>query len=78
MNAIALFVLSTLGTLLLLWVKLAGADGKPRSLYGDDLPDGLRPLRRRESARFLFALTFCAVWIAVGGLLYRKSIFIKV
>ena len=45
-NAIALFVLSTLATLLMLWVKVTGDDGKKRSLVRGDLPDRLRPFRR--------------------------------
>jgi predicted acyltransferase len=77
-NAIALFVLATLSTLLLIAIKLPAGDGKRRSLYGsiyravfDHFPDP-------RIGSLLFALAFLSVWIALGGVLYRKRIFVKV
>jgi predicted acyltransferase len=78
MNAIALFVASTLATLLLLWIKLEGDDGKRRSLYGTIYRTVFNRFSDQRIGSLLFALAFCAVWIAIGGLLYRKKIFIKV
>ncbi|HSP93656.1 MAG TPA: heparan-alpha-glucosaminide N-acetyltransferase domain-containing protein [Thermoanaerobaculia bacterium] len=78
MNAIALFVAATLATLLLLWIKLTGEDGKRRSLYGTIYRTVFDHFADQRVGSLLFALTFCAFWIAVGGLLYRKKIFIKV
>jgi len=78
MNAIALFVASTLGTLLLLWIKLEGADGKKRSLYGTIYRTVFGHFADQRVGSLLFALAYLAVWIAIGGILYRKRIFIKV
>ena len=78
MNAIALFVGATLATLLLLWIKLTGEDGKRRSLYGTIYRTVFDHFADPRVGSLLFALTFCAFWIAIGGLLYRKRIFIKV
>ena len=78
MNAIALFVLSTLGTLLLLWIKLEGPDGKKRSLYGTIYRAVFNHFADQRIGSLLFALAYLAAWTAVGGLLYRKRIFIKV
>ena len=77
-NAIALFVGATLATLLLLWIKLTGEDGKRRSLYGTIYRAIFDHFADQRIGSLLFALVFCAFWIAVGGLLYRKKIFIKV
>ena len=78
MNAIALFVASTLGTLLLLWVKITGDDGKRRSLYGTIYRAVFNHFADQRIGSLLFALAYLAVWMAIGGLLYRKRIFIKV
>jgi len=78
MNAIALFVLSTLATLLLLWIKVTGADGKRRSLYGTIYRAVFDHFADQRVGSLLFALAYLAVWILVGGVLYRKRIFIKV
>jgi predicted acyltransferase len=77
-NAIALFVGATLATLLLLWIKLTCEDGKRRSLYGTIYRAIFDHFADQRIGSLLFALVFCAFWIAVGGLLYRKRIFIKV
>ncbi len=78
MNAIALFVAATLATLLLLWIKLTGDDGKRRSLYSTIYRTVFDHFADLRIGSLLFALSFCAVWITIGGILYRKRIFIKV
>jgi predicted acyltransferase len=77
-NAIALFVLSTLGALLLLWIKLTGDDGKRRSLYGTIYRTVFNHFADQRIGSLLFALCYLAVWTAIFGVLYRKRIFIKV
>jgi predicted acyltransferase len=77
-NAIALFVGATLATLLLLAVKLTGDDGNRRSLYGTIYRTVYDHFADPRVGSLLFALTFLAFWIAVGGLLYRKRVFVKV
>jgi predicted acyltransferase len=77
-NAIALFVLSTLATLLLLWIKLEGADGKRRSLYGTIYRTVFDRFADPRMGSLLFALTYCAALAGVAALLYRRKIFIKV
>jgi predicted acyltransferase len=78
MNAISLFVLSTLGTLLLLWIKLEGADGRKRSLYGTIYRSVFDHFADARIGSFLFALTWCALLTAVAGVLYRNRLFVKV
>jgi predicted acyltransferase len=78
MNAIALFVAATLATLLLLWIKLTGGDGKRRSLYGTIYRTVFDHFADQRIGSFLFALCFCAFWVGVAWLLYRRKIFIKV
>ena len=77
-NAIALFVLSTLGTLALLWIKIEGADGKKRSFYGTIYRTVFDHFADPRFGSLLFALTWCALLTAVAGLLYRKRLFLKV
>jgi predicted acyltransferase len=71
-------VLSTLGTLLLLWIKVTGDDGKRRSLYGATYRMVFSHFTDPRIGSLLFALAYLAVWTAVFALLYRKRIFIKV
>ena len=78
MNAIALFVLSTLGTLLLLWIKLEGPDGKRRSLYGTIYRSVFDHFADARIGSLLFALTWCALLTAVAWVLYRNRLFLKV
>jgi predicted acyltransferase len=78
MNAIALFVLSTLGTLLMLAVKVEGADGKPRSLYSAIYRTVFDHFADARIGSLLFALSWCALLVAIAGLLYRRRIFLKV
>ncbi|HKA35974.1 MAG TPA: heparan-alpha-glucosaminide N-acetyltransferase domain-containing protein [Thermoanaerobaculia bacterium] len=77
-NAIALFVLSTLATLLLLWVKVDAGEGKKRSLYAAIYRTVFDHFADPRVGSLLFALAYLAVWTAVFGVLYRKRIFIKV
>jgi predicted acyltransferase len=77
-NAIAAFALSTLGAIALIAVRIAGPDGKPRSLW--------TAIHRTIFDRFgdprlgslLFALSYLAVWTLFFGALYRRRIFIKI
>lgn len=77
-NAIALFVLATLATLLLIGIKLAGEDGKRRSLYGSIYRAVFDRFTDPRVGSLLFALSFLGIWIAVGAVLHRKRIFVKV
>lgn len=78
MNALAIFSLSILATLLLLWVKLPVPGGKPRSLYSAIYRSVFDRFADPRLASLLFALSFLAVFVGLAGLLYRKRIFIKV
>lgn len=78
MNAIALFVASTLGTLLLLWIKVEGADGKKRSLYATIYRTVFDRFADPRIGSLLFALAWCALLTVVAGALYRRHIFLKV
>ncbi len=77
-NAIALFVGSVLSTLLLLAVKLPGADGKTHSLYVTIYKFVFDRFADPRLASLLFALAFLAVWTGIAGALYRKHVFMKV
>ena len=77
-NAIALFVLSTLATILLIAVKIPGDGGKPRSLYGAIYQAGFHHFSDERLGSLLFALAFLAVWVVAAAVLYRRRIFIKV
>jgi predicted acyltransferase len=78
MNAIAIFVAADVATIALLWIKVPGADGKPRSLYSAIYRSVFDRFTDPRIGSLLFALTFCAFWIAVAGLLFRRRIFLKV
>jgi predicted acyltransferase len=77
-NAIALFVLATLATLLMIAVKLPAAGDRKRSLYGTVYATVFRHFEDPRIGSLLFALAFLSVWVAVGAVLYRRRIFIKV
>ncbi len=77
-NAIALFVLATLATLLLIGVKSTGTDGKLHSLYGSIYRTVFDHFADPRLGSLLFALAFLSIWIGVGALLYRRHIFVKV
>jgi len=77
-NAIAVFVLSTLTTILLLAIKVAGAEDKPRSLYAAIYRTVFDRFIDPRLGSLLFALAHLALWLGVAGLLYRRRIFIRV
>jgi predicted acyltransferase len=77
-NAIAAFSLSTLGAIGLLAVKVAGPDGKPRSLWRTIHLAVFDRFADPRLGSLLFALAYLAVWIAVCGVLYRKRIYLKI
>ncbi len=77
-NAIAIFVAADLATILLLWIKVDGPDGKRRSLYSAIFRSVFDRFADPRLGSLLFALTFCAIWIAAAGLLFRKRIFLKI
>jgi predicted acyltransferase len=76
-NALFLFVASDLVTIAMIWIKVEGADGKRRSLYGTIYKGVFDHFADPRLGSFLFALTYCALWTAAAALLYRKRIFIK-
>ncbi len=77
-NAIAAFVLSTLGAILLLAVKIDGGGGRRRSLWNAIYRGGFDHFADPRLASLFFALAYLAVWIAACGVLYRRRIFIKI
>src|SRR5580765_4172675 len=77
-NAIALFVLSKLATLLLLWIKVDAGEGKKRSLYAAIYRTVFDHFADPRVGSLLFALAYLAVWTLVFGVLYKKRVFIKV
>jgi predicted acyltransferase len=77
-NAIAAFVLSTAATILLLAVKTAGPDGKPRSLYSTIYRGVFDRFADPRLGSLLFALAYLGLWLGVFAVLDRKRIYIKV
>ena len=77
-NAIAIFVLSDLAAILLLAIRLGGPGGRVRSLYAAIYESVFDRFLDARVGSFLFALSFCALWIVVAGLLYRHRVFLKV
>jgi predicted acyltransferase len=77
-NAIAAFTLSTLGAIALIAVKVAGPDGRPRSLWTAIYRTVFDRFADPRLGSFLFALAWLALWIAVFGVLYRKRVFLKI
>lgn len=77
-NAIALFVGADLATLLLLSVRLDPGSDRKRSLYSAIYRAVFDHFADPRIGSLLFALSFCALWVAVGGALYRKRIFLKI
>jgi predicted acyltransferase len=77
-NAIALFVLATLATIVMIAIKLPAADGQRRSLYGTIYAAVFRHFEDPRIGSLLFALTFLAVWVGAGAWMYRRRIFVKV
>jgi predicted acyltransferase len=77
-NALFLFVASDVVTIFLIFWKLTAADGKRRSMYATIYRTVFDHFADPRAGSLLFALTYCALWIAVAGLLYRKRVFLKV
>jgi predicted acyltransferase len=77
-NPIAAFVASTLGTILMLAVKLPNPGGKPRSLYATIYRTVFDRFADPRLGSLLFALAYLALWMAVFGLLYRRRVYFKV
>ena len=76
-NAIAAFTLSTLGAIALIAVKVAGPEGKPRSLWATIYRTVFDRFADPRLGSLLFALGYLALWFAVFGVFYRKRIFIR-
>jgi predicted acyltransferase len=76
-NAIAAFTLSTLGAIALIAIKIAGPDGKPRSLWTAIYRTAFDRFADPRLGSLLFALAYLALWLVVSGVLYRKQIFIR-
>jgi len=77
-NALAIFTLSLLATLVLLWIKLPGTDGKRHSLYGAIYRTAFDYFADPRLGSLLFALTFLSAFVALAYVLYRNRIFIKI
>ena len=77
-NAIAAFTLSTLGAIALIAVKVAGPEGKPRSLWTSIYRTVFDRFANPRLGSLLFALAYLAVWLAVFGVLHRRRIFIRI
>jgi len=76
-NALAIFTLSLLATLMLLWIKLPAAGGKPRSLYSTIYRTVFDHFADPRLGSLLYALAFLAIFVGIAGLLYRRRIFLK-
>ena len=77
-NAIAVFVLSSLGAILLLAVRIDAGEGPRRSLWTTIYRGAFDGLADPRLSSLLFALAYLALWTAVAGVLYRRRIFIKI
>ena len=76
-NAIAAFTLSTLGAIALIAIKVAGPDGKPRSLWTAIYRTVFDRFADPRLGSLLFALAYLVLWFAVFGVFYRKRVFIR-
>jgi predicted acyltransferase len=77
-NALAIFTLSIPATVLMLWIKLEGPDGKPRSLYTAIYRTVFDRFADPRLGSMLFALAFLTVFVALAGEMYRRRIFVKI
>jgi predicted acyltransferase len=76
-NALAIFTLSLLAVLMLLWVKIPDSAGKPRSLYLTIYRTIFDRFADPRLGSLLFALAFLAVFVALAGWMSRRRIFLK-
>ena len=76
-NALAIFTLSLLAVLMLLWIKVAGPDGKAWSLYATIYRTVFAHTADPRLGSLLFALAFLAVFVAIAGWMNRRRIFLK-
>lgn len=73
-NAIAAYVLSSLGALTLDLIKVGGNDGSLKTyIFTKVYWSWLEP----SNASLLFAISYVLFWLAIMSILYRKRIFIK-
>jgi predicted acyltransferase len=77
-NAIAAFTLSTLGAIALIAIKVAGPEGKPRSLWTAIYRTVFDRFDDPRLGSLLFALAYVAAWTLVFGALYRRRVFFKI
>ena len=77
-NALAVFTLSLLATLALLWVRLPGPEGKPRSLYTAIYKTAFDHFADPRLGSLLFAVAFLSVFVFLAGWLHRKRIFVRI
>jgi predicted acyltransferase len=77
-NALAIFTLSLLAVLMLLWIKIPDAAGKPRSLYATIYRTVFDRFADPRLGSLLFALAFLSVFVALAGWMSRRRIFIKI
>ena len=76
-NAIAAFTLSTLGAIALIAIKVAGPEGKPRSLWTAIYRTAFDRFADPRLGSLLFALAYLGFWLTVFGVLHRRRIFIR-
>ena len=76
--ALAIFVASDVTAIALLWIKVAGPEGKARSLYTTTYRTVFDRFADPRFGSLLFSLAFLGVFVAVAGALYKKRIFIKI
>jgi predicted acyltransferase len=77
-NAIAAFMLSSLGAIALLAIHVDGPGGRPRSLWQAVYRTVFDRFADPRLGSLLFALAYLAAWTALFGLLYRRRIFIRI
>jgi predicted acyltransferase len=76
-NALAIFTLSLLAVLMMLWIKIPDAAGKPRSLYSTIYRTVFAHTADPRLGSLLFALAFLAIFVALAGWMNRRRIYIK-
>lgn len=78
MNPLALFVFSgMLAKMMGIW-KVMAADGRSVAVKTYIYGNFFEPLGSPKNASLIFALSYVALWLAVGWVLYRRKIFIKI